>query len=67
MLWVADSVTYFDADAVDAGLLAARVRQQDVLRLEVAVDDPFAVEDAHSRRYLLEEHSQRVFSQGPLG
>lgn len=61
------SLTYFDADATDVGLLAAGVRQQDVLRLQVAVDDSFAVEDAHGRSYLLEEDSQRVLPQRPLG
>lgn len=60
-------LTYFDADAADVGLLAASVRQQDVLRLQVAVDDSFAVEDAHGRSYLLEEDSQRVLPQRPLG
>lgn len=40
-------VTYFDADAVQAGLLAPHVGQQDVLRLEIPVDDALAVEDAH--------------------
>ena len=59
--------TYFDAGATDAGLLAAHIGEQDVLRLEVAVDDSFAVEDAHGGRYLLQEHPQRVLSQRPLG
>lgn len=43
-----ESVTNLDAYAADAGLLAARVGQQDVLRFEVSVNDPLAVEDAHS-------------------
>lgn len=59
-------VTYFDANAADVGLLAPSVRQQDVLGLQVAVDDAFAVEDAHGCGDLLEENSQRVLPQRPL-
>ena len=61
------AVTYFDADAADAGLPAAHVGQQNVLGLEVAVDDPLAVQDAHGGCNLLQEDPQGVFSQGPLG
>lgn len=50
---VGESVTNLDAYAVDAGLLAARVGQQDVLRFEVSVNDPLAVEDAHGGCNLL--------------
>lgn len=41
------SVTYFDADAADIGLLAACIRQKDVLGFQVTVYDSLAVEDAH--------------------
>lgn len=57
-----NSVTYFDADATDVGLLAACIRQQDVLRFQVTVDDSFAVEYAHGSSNLLEENSQCVLS-----
>lgn len=59
-------LTDFDANAADVGLLASGVRQQDVLRFQVAVDDAFAVEDAHGSSDLLEENSQRVLSQRPF-
>lgn len=59
-------LTYFDANAADVGLLASGVGQQDVLRFQVAVDDAFAVEDAHGSGDLLEENSQRVLSQRPF-
>lgn len=62
-----NSVTYFDADATDVGLLASHIRQQDVLGFQVTVDDAFAVEDAHGSSNLLEKNSQCVFSQRPLG
>lgn len=58
--------TYFDANAADVGLLASSVRQQDVLGLQVAVDDAFAVEDAHGGGDLLEENPQRVLPQRPF-
>lgn len=65
--WVnTPGVTDFDANATDVGLLASGVRQQDVLRFQVAVDDAFAVEDAHGSGDLLEENSQRVLSQRPF-
>lgn len=60
------SVTYFDANAADVGLLAAHVGKQDILGLQVTVDDSFAVEDAHSSSNLLEENPQSFFSQSPL-
>lgn len=63
---VSSSITYFDADATDVGLLAAQVRQQDVLRFQVAVDDAFAVEDAHGSSNLLQENPQCVLSQCAL-
>lgn len=44
---VLSSVTNLDAYAADAGFLAACVGQQNVLRFEVSVNDPLAVEDAH--------------------
>lgn len=58
--------TYFNANSADVGLLASSVRQQDVLGFQVAVDDAFAVEDAHGRGYLLEENPQRVLPQRPF-
>lgn len=65
--WVnTQRLTYFDANAADVGLLASGVGQQDVLRFQVAVDDAFAVEDAHGSGDLLEENSQRVLSQRPF-
>lgn len=65
--WVnTQRLTYFDANATDVGLLASGIRQQDVLRFQVAVDDAFAVEDAHGCGDLLEENSQRVLSQRPF-
>lgn len=61
------SLTYFDSDATDVGLFAPCVRQQDILRLQVTVDDSFVVEDAHGSSDLLQEHPQCLFSQGSLG
>lgn len=65
-IFLSDAVTYFDANATDGGLLAAHIRQQDILGLQVTVDDSFAVEDAHGGSNLLKENPQCFFSQGPL-
>lgn len=60
-------VTNLDAYATDAGFLAACVGQQNVLRFEVSVNDPLAVEDAHGCRNLLQKDPQCVLSQRALG
>lgn len=59
-------ITNFNADATDAGFLAASVGQEDVLGFEVSVDDTLAVEDTHGCCYLLEKHPQGVLPQSAL-
>lgn len=59
-------ITNFNADATDAGFLAAGVGQEDVLGFEVSVDDTLAIKDTHGGCYLLEKHPQGVLPQNTL-
>lgn len=59
-------ITNFNADATNAGFLAANVGQEDVLRFEVSVNDTLAVEHMHGCCYLLEKDPQGVLPQSAL-
>lgn len=59
-------ITNFNADATDAGFLAASVGQEDVLGFEVSVDDTLVVEDAHGCCDLLEKYPQGLLPQSAL-
>lgn len=59
--------TNLDAGVVKVGLAARRVRQQDVLGLQVAVDDPLGLQDPHGAGDLLQEHPDGVLAQRALG
>lgn len=60
-------LTQFEADVVGADSAACAVRQEDVLRLQVSVDDAFTPQDAHSTRYLLQEAPDGILTQRASG
>lgn len=65
-IYKAYPITNFNANATDAGFLAAGVGQEDVLGFEVSVDDTLAIENTHGCCYLLKEDPQGVLSQSAL-
>lgn len=58
--------TDLDAGVVAVRLATRRVRQQDVLRLQVSVDDPFGLKDPHGPCDLLQEDPDGVLAQRPF-
>lgn len=59
--------TDLDAGVVEVGLAARGVRQQDVLGLQVAVDDPLGLQNPHGTGDLLQEHPDCVLAKRALG
>lgn len=55
--------TYFDTNTTDIRLPPISIRQQDILRFEVPVDDTFAVQDTHGCCNLVKKHSDGVFTE----
>lgn len=59
------TLTDLDADVVGVGFLASRKGKENILRLQVSMDDPFAVQDLHGTSNLLEKEPDRVLTEGP--
>ena len=60
-------LTDLDPDVAGGGPAPARVGQQEVLGLQVAVDDALAVQEPHGARDLLQEEPDGVLAQRPHG
>lgn len=59
-----EGLTDLDAGVGGTGPAALRVTQQDVLRFEVSVQDPFALQHLHGLSHLLQEQTDGVLAQG---
>lgn len=61
-------LTYLEANLAGRGMvLGGRVRQQDVLRLEVAVHDPLGMQRAHRPGQLPHKQADRVLAERAHG